>query len=308
MALVVDPISLEAVAVTGPAPPAVAADIRAVAEPANVAPREEQDDVVLSPVVRRQAAETAAESITERLFPQLPLEEAAPESKKEETGRFPREFLPTPQAAALLDLSESVDRLLVTETARQVQLQTALRQRLEEEAIDLAAAAEDNELIRRTNDLRQAAFFTGEADDFLRGALIVSSDLTDEELDRIRQLTVLQNETSVNGQNELAFLGAYVSGSASFDAAVGRDKRRHGVEAEPPLGSSPESNIQRLLAIVQAIPQANGTPNDPSPEDLAINAQANQLEARARQDLLHHELEELSLLSAEPSSIVDVVV
>ena len=75
-----------------------------------------------------------------------------------------------------------------------------------------------------------------------------------------------------------------LGGAASFTYATGPDGRRYAVGGEVPVSLRSGHTPQETIANAQAVRSAALAPADPSAQDLAVAAQATQMEAEARQE------------------------
>ena len=76
-----------------------------------------------------------------------------------------------------------------------------------------------------------------------------------------------------------------LGGAASFSYETGPDGKRYAVGGEVPVSLRPGRTPQETIANAQTVRSAALAPADPSAQDLAVAAQASQMEAQARQEI-----------------------
>jgi hypothetical protein len=76
-----------------------------------------------------------------------------------------------------------------------------------------------------------------------------------------------------------------LGGAASFSYETGPDGKRYAVGGEVPVALRSGRTPQETIANAQTVRSAALAPADPSPQDLAVAAQASQMEAQARQEI-----------------------
>jgi len=107
-------------------------------------------------------------------------------------------------------------------------------------------------------------------------------ELTPQDQDTVRKLQARDAEVRAHEAAHMAAAGGHGSG-ASYDYETGPDGRRYAVGGEVqvtvPSGGTPEEMIRNA----QTMRAAALAPADPSSQDLAVAAQATQMEAQAHQ-------------------------
>jgi hypothetical protein len=76
-----------------------------------------------------------------------------------------------------------------------------------------------------------------------------------------------------------------LGGAASFSYETGPDGRRYAVGGEVPVSIRPGRTPRETIANAQVVRSAALAPADPSSQDMAVAAQATQIEAEARQQI-----------------------
>ena len=98
-----------------------------------------------------------------------------------------------------------------------------------------------------------------------------------------------------------------LGGAVSFSYATGPDGRSYAVGGEVPVDMSSGRTPEETLSKAEQIRAAALAPADPSPQDLSVAAQASQMEASARAQLMQQQLAALhagkSGHSQQPASV-----
>lgn len=82
-----------------------------------------------------------------------------------------------------------------------------------------------------------------------------------------------------------------LGGAASFTYEEGPDGRRYAVGGEVPVSLEPGRTPQETISNAETVRAAALAPSDPSAQDLAVAAQATQMEAAARQEMAQRRTE-----------------
>ncbi len=127
----------------------------------------------------------------------------------------------------------------------------------------------------------------------------------------LRQLRARDREVRAHEAAHAAAGGSLVRGGPSFTFQTGPDGRTYAVGGEVRLDVSPvSSDPQATLSKASQIRAAALAPANPSPQDMRVAANANQMAARARVDLAvqrreEAELEQNQKITDEVSSSAD---
>ncbi|RDH84470.1 MAG: hypothetical protein DIZ80_03040 [endosymbiont of Galathealinum brachiosum] len=112
----------------------------------------------------------------------------------------------------------------------------------------------------------------------------------------LRQLRARDREVRAHEAAHVAAGGSLVRGGPSFTFQAGPDGRTYAIGGEVRLDVSPVANDpQATLSKADQIRAAALAPANPSPQDLRVAANANQLASRARVDLAIQRREEAKL-------------
>ena len=108
--------------------------------------------------------------------------------------------------------------------------------------------------------------------------------LTPEQKEVVSKLASRDVAVRAHEAAHQAVAGA-LGGAASFSYETGPDGRRYAVGGEVPVTLRPGRTPQETIANAQTVRSAALAPADPSSEDLAVAAQASQVEAQAQQEI-----------------------
>lgn len=111
----------------------------------------------------------------------------------------------------------------------------------------------------------------------------VTKPLTPEQKAAVSELAARDTAVRAHEAAHQAAAGG-LGGAASFTYATGPDGRRYAVGGEVPVSLRSGHTPQETIANAQAVRSAALAPADPSAQDLAVAAQATQMEAEARQE------------------------
>ena len=111
------------------------------------------------------------------------------------------------------------------------------------------------------------------------------SELTEEEEKIVRELKKTDQEVRAHEQAHKTAGGPYAV-AISYDTTTGPDGRQYAVGGEvqidtSPIPGNPEATIRKLEVVIRAAL----APSDPSPQDMAVAAQAQQAKLQAQQEL-----------------------
>ena len=111
-------------------------------------------------------------------------------------------------------------------------------------------------------------------------------ELSDEERQLVKELRARDAEVKAQEQAHLAAAGPYVNGAPNFEFQTGPDGQQYAVGGEVSIDSSPvPGDTEATVRKAQTIKRSALAPNDPSAQDRQVAAQAEQLEAQARQQV-----------------------
>lgn len=117
--------------------------------------------------------------------------------------------------------------------------------------------------------------------------------LTEAEQQQVRALQERDAEVRAHEQAHLSAAGGHARGGPSYQFKTGPDGRQYAVGGEVPIDvSEVPGDPAATIAKAQAIAAAAHAPTSPSAADRAVAAQANRLQAEARQDLIDEQTAE----------------
>jgi hypothetical protein len=120
----------------------------------------------------------------------------------------------------------------------------------------------------------------------------------------ISELKSRDREVKAHEQAHLAAGGQHVTGGANYSYQTGPDGRRYAIGGEVGIDTSPVSgDPQATLAKAQQIRAAALAPAEPSSQDRKVAAQASQMAAEARADIMNTKQEERTENSEDTESI-----
>jgi hypothetical protein len=112
-----------------------------------------------------------------------------------------------------------------------------------------------------------------------------SENLNPDQEKEVETLKETDRKVRAHEQAHMAAGGAYVKGGVSYSYQKGPDGRMYAVGGEVSIDTSPvRNNPQATIAKMQAVKSAALAPADPSGQDRAVAAAANQAEIQARQE------------------------
>ena len=111
-------------------------------------------------------------------------------------------------------------------------------------------------------------------------------ELSESELQLVRELASRDREVRAHEQAHLAAAGGYAKGGPTYTYQTGPDGIRYAIGGEVSIDTSPvPGNPRATLAKAQAIQAAANAPAEPSGQDRAVAAAAAQMAARAQAEL-----------------------
>lgn len=111
-------------------------------------------------------------------------------------------------------------------------------------------------------------------------------ELSEEELQVVRELSARDREVRAHEQAHLAAAGPYATGGPSFTYQTGPDGQRYAVGGEVGIDTSPVAgDPQATLNKARAIMAAASAPAEPSSQDRAVAAAAAAMAAQAQAEL-----------------------
>ncbi len=118
------------------------------------------------------------------------------------------------------------------------------------------------------------------------------SRLDTEALEQLRELKRRDQEVRAHERAHLSAGGQYVRGGARFSYQYGPDGRRYAVGGEVSIDVAPvPGDPQATLRKAQTIRRAALAPADPSAQDRAVAAQAQQMAIQAQAELARQRME-----------------
>lgn len=133
-----------------------------------------------------------------------------------------------------------------------------------------------------------------------------STILNEVELKELRRLKSRDQEVRSHEQAHLSAAGRYAAGGASFSYQKGPDGNKYAVGGEVPIDISPEKTPEETVRKMQVVKKAALAPANPSAADRQIAAQAGMAEARARQEMLKEDQQQLSALIGKTPAAPEV--
>lgn len=106
--------------------------------------------------------------------------------------------------------------------------------------------------------------------------------LLPEQIKQVEQLKARDREVRVHEMAHLAAAGGLATSAASYTYQLGPDGARYAIGGEVSIDTSSGNNPEESIRKAQTIRAAALAPAEPSGQDLAVAAQASQMEAQAR--------------------------
>ncbi len=109
--------------------------------------------------------------------------------------------------------------------------------------------------------------------------------LTPDQQKQVEKLKQRDQDVRAHEQAHMAAGGAYVKGGATFQYQEGPDGKRYAIGGEVSIDTSPvKGDPQATIAKMETVKAAALAPADPSGQDRAVAAEAEQTEEQARRD------------------------
>ena len=122
---------------------------------------------------------------------------------------------------------------------------------------------------------------------------VSNTELSEQEKEVVDNLKKRDMEVKAHEQAHVAAGGAYVKGGISYTFETGPDGNRYAVGGEVQIDSSPvKGDPQATIIKAQIIKGAALAPANPSGQDRAVAAKADQMMQKARQELMQKPNEE----------------
>lgn len=111
-------------------------------------------------------------------------------------------------------------------------------------------------------------------------------ELTEEEQKQVAEMKKRDREVRAHEQAHLAAAGSLAMGGATYEYEVGPDGKRYAVAGSVSIDTkevpnNPEATLQKA----RKIQRAALAPQDPSPQDRRVAAEAKQMELKAQQEI-----------------------
>lgn len=127
--------------------------------------------------------------------------------------------------------------------------------------------------------------------------------LTEEEQKQVEELKARDTEVKAHEQAHIAAGGSYVRGGARYDYQTGPDGKKYAVGGEVSIDTSAvEGDPQATINKAQVILKAALAPAEPSGQDKAVAAQARQMMASARKELMSEKINTNSKNTADATT------
>lgn len=116
--------------------------------------------------------------------------------------------------------------------------------------------------------------------------VVSKKELSVEDRQTVDKLKQRDAEVKAHEQAHMASGGDLVQGSASYEFQSGPDGKMYAVGGEVQIDTSAERTPEATISKMQQVRQAALAPAQPSGTDRAVAAQASQIEAQARMELI----------------------
>ena len=166
----------------------------------------------------------------------------------------------------------------------------ALKRGIEEDRVSLSPAS-----LSLANDASKTGEAENEEEENTTGQTGPKTDLelSEEERRILNELRTRDAEVRAHEQAHLSAAGPYANGAPKFEFQTGPDGKQYAVGGEVSIDTSPvPGNPEATARKAQTVKRAALAPRDPSGQDLAVAAQAAQLEVQARQEAKAEKAEE----------------
>jgi len=110
-------------------------------------------------------------------------------------------------------------------------------------------------------------------------------DLSQEEQQKLEELKQRDREVRDHEQAHLAAAGPYARSGARFEYETGPDNQRYAVGGEVEIDTGEEKDPEATIQKARTVRTAALAPQDPSPKDRQVAAEARQMEMRAQQEI-----------------------
>ena len=131
------------------------------------------------------------------------------------------------------------------------------------------------------------------------------TELTPEEERELRELQQRDRQVKMHEQAHVVAGGQYVTRPPSYDYETGPDGRQYAVGGEVSIDTSRPSDPEEAIDKARVVQRAALAPVDPSPQDYRVAAEARQMEAEARRELVQQRAEEArEARNADDASVV----
>jgi hypothetical protein len=138
------------------------------------------------------------------------------------------------------------------------------------------------------NSISAAQFSSGTEQRSLAG-----KELSPEDEKRIEELKKQDAEVRRHEQAHKAAAGKYATGGPKFEYEQGPDGRQYAVGGEVKIDTSKvRNNPEATIEKAKQIKKAALAPEEPSAQDRKVVAEADRMEAKARQELMKQQREE----------------
>ena len=121
--------------------------------------------------------------------------------------------------------------------------------------------------------------------------------LTADQVRLVQELSQIDQKVRAHETAHQAAAGS-LGGAVSFSYQTGPDGKSYAVGGEVPVDMSAGRTPQDTLSKAEQIRSAALAPADPSPQDLSVAAQASQMEAAAREQLMQQQLTAMHAIKA----------
>ena len=166
----------------------------------------------------------------------------------------------------------------------------ALKRGIEEDRVSLSPAS-----LSLTNNASKTGEAENGEEENTTGQTGPKTDLelSEEERRILNELRARDAEVRAHEQAHLSAAGPYANGAPKFEFQTGPDGKQYAVGGEVSIDTSPvPGNPEATARKAQTVKRAALAPRDPSGQDLAVAAQAAQLEVQARQEAKAEKAEE----------------
>jgi hypothetical protein len=125
------------------------------------------------------------------------------------------------------------------------------------------------------------------------GAASGQQGLSDEEQKQVEELKRRDAEVRAHEAAHLAAAGSLAIGGAQYSYQSGPDGKQYAIGGQVNLDTSRASSPDATIAKAQQVQRAALAPSNPSPQDVKVAAQANQMMMEAQRELMRETTESL---------------